>query len=106
MDILSETVISIHEAAAAFPGRQPGKTLNFSTIWRWILKGIRTPDGQVVRLEAVRLGARWVTSREALARFSARLTPTATDSQAAPRTPTQRQRASARAAKRLEQIGF
>jgi Protein of unknown function (DUF1580) len=79
-DIFSESSISIGEAAKLFPGRRPGKTLNFSTIWRWIRGGIRTRSGQVVRLEACRLGARWVTSREAIARFSARLTRSAASS--------------------------
>ena len=106
-DILSETIVSIHEAAAMFPGRRPGKKLNFSTLWRWILKGIRTTDGQVIRLEACRLGSRWVTSREAIARFSARLTPTAADTPAtAPvRTPAARLRASKLDAEKLEKLG-
>src|ERR1035438_2929339 len=99
-EILSESVISIHEAAALFPGRQPGKSLNFSTVWRWILKGIRANDGQVVRLEACRLGSRWVTSREAIARFSAALTPT---HDAEPiSTPPARKRSADATAKKLE----
>jgi hypothetical protein len=108
-DILNETIVSIHEAAAVFPGRRPGKKLNFRTLWRWIIKGIHAADGQIVRLEAVRLGARWVTSREAIARFSARLTPTTTEitgSAGNMRTPTQRQLDGRVAAKELEKMGI
>jgi hypothetical protein len=61
-----------------------------------------------VRLEAVRLGNRWVTSREALQRFALALTPRL-DSKADPpnvRTATNRQRASHKAATELEQYGI
>jgi len=73
-EILKEEKLSIYDAAALFQGRTPGKNLCFSTIWRWILKGAHDVDGNIVRLEAVRLGGRWVTSREAIARFSENLT--------------------------------
>lgn len=105
-DILNENIVSIHEVAAMFPGRRRGKPLNFSTVWRWILKGIRRGDGQVIRLEACRLGARWVTSREAILRFSARLTPP-TDAEAEPlRTPTARKKANDAAKRKLEKLGI
>lgn len=106
-DILKEEIISIHEAAALFPGRQPGKALNFSTIWRWILKGVRAADGQLIRLEGVRLGARWVTSREAISRFAARLTPpTGTDAIAPIGTPSARKRANDATKKKLSELGI
>lgn len=106
--ILNETIVSIHAAAALYPGRRPGKKLNFTTIWRWVTKGVRSTNGQLVRLEAVRLGARWVTSREAIARFSRRLTtptdaPTTTSKR---RTPSQRERDNQAAKKQLEKIGI
>ena len=107
MSILEENVISLHEAAAVFPGRQPGKKLAFSTVWRWALKGIRAATGETVRLEAARLGARWVTSKEAIHRFSAALTPSIGGAEPLPtRTPTARQRAADRAAERLEAAGI
>jgi hypothetical protein len=60
-----------------------------------------------VRLEAVRCGGHWVTSKEALSRFFARLTPIFNDTPApAPRTPGQRDRSAKRVGKRLEQIGI
>src|SRR5262245_8761128 len=44
--------------------------VSFATVWRWALKGLPGPDGQRVRLEAQRLGGRWVSSWAALQRFS------------------------------------
>jgi hypothetical protein len=38
------------------------------------VKGVRAPNGEVIRLEATRLGAAWKTSLESVARFSERLT--------------------------------
>ncbi len=72
--ILNETMISIRAATELVPGAGAGGKVCFATVWRWIERGIRRrPDGAIVRLEAVRLGGRWVTSREAIARFCAAL---------------------------------
>jgi hypothetical protein len=69
---------------------------------------VKSLSGEIVRLEAARLGSRWVTSREALQRFAERLTPQLSDKSVspAPRTRTLRQRASERAGKRLEEVGI
>jgi hypothetical protein len=81
------------------------KKMNFSTVWRWALKGVHAVDGRLVKLEAARVGGRWLTSKEALARFSAALTPTDTD--AAPiRTPTTQKKAGDAAKKRLKKMGI
>lgn len=72
--LLAETVISLAQAAAACPGRRTAARLAPSTIFRWLSRGVRAASGDRVRLEAVRLGGRWVTSSEALARFVRRLT--------------------------------
>jgi hypothetical protein len=45
-----------------------------NTILR-IVVGCVGPDGEVVRQDAVRLGARWVTDEDAIRRFVHRLTP-------------------------------
>jgi hypothetical protein len=78
--------------------------VNLSTSLRWLLRGLPDGRGGRVRLEAVRRGKLWLTSRAALARFFAALpqagaTPTASPA----RTPTKRERDSARAKKILEQ---
>jgi hypothetical protein len=74
-------------------------------VYRWILDGVRTPHGKV-RLEAIRLGGRWLTSVEALERFAARQTPELEDRPLLPRTPVARRRASERAERKLQQIGI
>lgn len=69
---------------------------------------MRTPGG-VVRLEAIRVGGRWLMSRGAVARFVAALTaassPTHTSNDPPVRTPAQRQRAAERAAEELKRRG-
>jgi hypothetical protein len=79
-----------------------------SCVLRWVLTGTRALDGRVVRLEAIRLGGRWLTSIEALQRFAETLTPTFNEfgHAPAPRPPRKRQRASERAAKQLSKIGI
>ena len=42
---------------------------------RWIMAGAKGPAGEVVRLEGTVLGCRRFTSKEALQRFTDRLTP-------------------------------
>jgi hypothetical protein len=73
--ILSETTLSLAQAAARLPSFRLGKPVNASTVWRWINDGVKLPDGTTVRLEAVRLAGRWLTSAEALARFADAQTP-------------------------------
>jgi hypothetical protein len=76
-------------------------------VLRWILKGAKAPDGSRVRLEAVRLGGRWFTSREAIQRFAAALTPRVDDEPApVPRSEGAQRRASERTARELGRIGI
>jgi hypothetical protein len=105
--LLDETLVTLYEAARRLPPARRGRPVSFSCVLRWITDGIPGPDGQRVKLEAVRLGGRWLTSQEALARWAERLTPRL-DSEPAPtpRTPAQRRRASERAGKNLERLGI
>jgi len=68
MTVLSEHSVFVADAAQYFPPRR-GKPLNTATIRLWIKEGV---DG--VRLEAVRAGRSFVTSREAIERFCDELT--------------------------------
>jgi hypothetical protein len=108
LDLTTETPLPLAAAAKLVPPGRSGKRTHLSTILRWIMRGARSPSGEVVRLEAVRLGSRWVTSRQALQRFSERLTPRldGVPPHSPRRTPTQRQRASERAGKELEGFGI
>ena len=91
-----EQVLTFSEAASRLP-RFHGRKVHTSTLWRWARKGVKG-----VRLETRRLGGRFVTSLEALERFSKKLAEPVDDPAPAParasprvcrRTPDQRQRA-------------
>jgi hypothetical protein len=69
INLLTERVITLVEAARLVPPGRGGRPTHLSTLLRWIHPGVRG-----VQLEAARLGGRWVTSREALQRFAERLT--------------------------------
>jgi hypothetical protein len=107
IDLNAETPLSLAAAAKLVPPARTGRRCHLSTILRWVLRGAKAPDGTVVRLEACRVGSRWLTSREALQRFSERLTPRLGGADhAAPRSPARRRRASERAAQELEKRGI
>ena len=105
--ITTETMLSLPQAARRLPPGRRDRPVSLSCVLRWVLEGAPGPDGQRVRLEAQRVGGRWLTSVEALARFAAALTPPLSDKPvSSTRTPTQRKRASARAGKKLQQVGI
>lgn len=105
--LLIETPIPISAVAREIPGARGAKSVNPSTVWRWCTQGTRTPDGRRVRLEYYRIGSRVMTTKEAVARYVARLSATTegeeTNTQA--RTPHERRKASERAAAELERMG-
>lgn len=78
--------LSLSAAGRLFPGHRGNSTVNPSTVFRWLTTGAKTTCGQVVKLEAVRVGGRWLTSRGAINRFVAALTPTANTPPAPPPT--------------------
>jgi hypothetical protein len=101
-----EPLVTLSQAARKYPGCRGAATLNPSTLTRWILLGTKAPDGRRVRLEAVRVGCRWLTSEAALARFAAALTAvTAGDGLPPARSPVAARRASDRAAAALKANG-
>ena len=99
-----EPLISLSQAATRFPGHRGAERLHPATMTRWILKGVRSVDGRRVKLEAVRLGCRWLTSEPALQRFADALSAPPPDS-APTRTPIARQKASERADAELRAMG-
>ncbi len=105
IDLNKETTVTLDETRKGIKPGHSGKQTHISTIIRWIKIGARGPNGQRVRLEAVRLGGRWLTSREALQRFAERLTPDLDRLETPePRTPSRRERAAASAARDLENL--
>jgi len=77
IDILSETVLSLAQAARQLPrlrgATATGKGVHPVTLWRWAKRGLNAPDGQKVCLEVIRIGGTNCTSLEALQRFIDRL---------------------------------
>ena len=73
IDVFSENVLSFREAAKLLPKKPGTKGMNISTLHRWALRGLRSKDGEQVRLETVKVGGTTCTSKEALQRFFDRL---------------------------------
>lgn len=78
-EIAAGDALTLSQAARERPAHR-GQRAWGSTIWRHITRGVIGPDGHPVRLEAARIGGRWLTSRAALARYMAALTPIFADS--------------------------
>jgi len=107
LDISSESTISLTQAARLLPLGRRGRPVSLSCVLRWVLSGAIGPSGERVRLEALRLGGRWVTSREALQRFAEALTPRLSDAPPSPlRSPAARRRGSEQAEAELEKFGI
>ena len=104
MSIFDETILSLHDAAQLIPSNRAGKRINFSTVWRWALKGIIAQNGDRVKLEFVKCGGRLLTSKQALERFVAALTTSSRQPEI--RTPTARNRANEVAQKKLAKYGI
>jgi hypothetical protein len=110
IDLAAEQPIPLAAACRLVPPGRNGRKTHISTLIRWITAGSRAPSGERVRLEAVRVGGRWLTSASALQRFAAALTPRLGDdppaATPAPRTPSQRRRAAERACRELQDAGL
>ena len=94
LDLETEDIISFREGAKSCPGG----SVNISTVHRWRLKGIRG-----IRLETMLRAGRRVTSRQAMARFFARITAVADGEPVPSQTPKQRERAIKIAERELEE---
>ncbi len=106
IDLSTEKTLSLTQAAhePIFPPGRKGARPTLSCVLRWVLKGLKGPHGRLIRLEAVRLGGRWITSREAIQRFADALTPRLDGEPApVPRTPCQRRKAAERAERELDE---
>jgi hypothetical protein len=107
IDLTTETPLPLADACRLIPPGRNGKRTHLSTLVRWITSGALAPGGGRIRLEGVRLGGRWMTSREALQRFADRLTPRLdAEPDETPRTPRQRNQAAERAGQELEKLGI
>lgn len=102
---LDEQTFGFAEAARMLPSGRGGRPIAPQTLARWASTGTKGPDGQRRRLQAWRLGGRWVTSREAIERFMLALTPGSDDDTPEP-TPRARRRDREHAARVLDAAGI
>ena len=77
--LLDEKILTFSEAAEQLP-RLNGKKIHPSSLWRWARKGVRG-----VKLETRRVGGRFVTSAEALERFTRELAELPLETRSVPR---------------------
>jgi hypothetical protein len=107
IDIRNETLIGLKAAARMLPPGRRGRPVTLSCLFRWIVDGVKLPDGSICRLAAVRMGGRWLTSVESLQRFAELQTPRLDAEKApGPQSPARRQRASERAGQQLDRLGM
>lgn len=101
--------LSLAAAGRRLPGHRGGRAVAPSTVYRWVVQGTRTPAGGVVRLEAARVGGRWLTSSAALDRYATALTTASAPPAEHPTvplpSPAARSRAADRAAEALIRTG-
>jgi len=78
---IEERPITLSQASKLYPA-----STSTATILRHITRGVKV-RGETVRLEGSRLGGRWITTADAVARFQASLTARAgVDPPPSPRT--------------------
>jgi len=106
IDLTREQALRLDEIAKLVPPSRGAGHTHVSTVYRWIVRGATTPSGRRVRLDATRIGGKWVSSREALLRFQAQLTPPLDHDIRAPQSATARRRASERAEAELARVGI
>jgi hypothetical protein len=110
--LLGEKLLSLSQAARLIPPSRQNRPVSPSCLWRWHRSGVKTANGRTVRLEAVWLVNRLVTTEEAVRRFIAAQQPEAaacsppTESVPIPRTRSvdRRQRDSERALRDLQEM--
>jgi hypothetical protein len=101
IDLTTEHVISLTEAARHLPRRRAGKKPHVSCLYRWTTAGCRG-----VILESIQVGGTRCTSREALARFFRHLTSGDAADDPTIRSTAQRNRATDAAVRELERAGI
>lgn len=106
-EVKSGEGIGLAEACKLIPPYRPGHRTHPATLTRWILRGVRSPHGDKIKLEAVRCGSRWITTTGAVERFLASQQHhiESADPQPSHRTPRARNAAAEAAVVELERMG-
>ena len=79
INVFKEQLITFAELAKSLPRRRGDRPVHLATIHRWRSRGLKG-----IRLEGVRVGGAWHTSREAFRRFTERLTALVTSEEVSP----------------------
>src|SRR5262245_1381999 len=106
--LLAQQLLSLSDVAKRIPSRRRNGHLSAQAVWRWASKGIRLTDGQIVKLRTVRIAGRYMTTASYVDEFIRAQQSEPIESAPLPerRTPSQRQRADARAADLLTEAGI
>jgi hypothetical protein len=73
IDLHKEAGLDPTQAAPYFGSSRSSKPCHPSKVVRLITRGVLLPDGTRLRLEALRLGCKWVTTVQAITEFGQRL---------------------------------
>ncbi len=105
-DAMTEDLIDLRQACREKPFRnaKTGKPAHISSMFRHVMRGARAANGERIRLETIRVPSGLRTSREAVARFIARLTDP--DAPVATASPKARRKQIAQAEAELRAAGF
>lgn len=95
----------LSQIARRVPRTRESKPVTLSCVLRWVLNGARGPDGDRVKLEAVRIAGRWISTPGALRRWILAQVEVVKPPTAL-RTSARRQQASERARRQLEKLGI
>lgn len=101
--IVSPQLKALRDYRTKLPGHRKGTGTHLSTLIRFCTSGKRTASGRLVKLRAVRLGSRWLTTDEWFDEFIAAFVAEADGP--APSAPTSAPRTSAASAQ-LDAIGI
>jgi hypothetical protein len=101
-----EPLLRLTDALKLIPPGRGGRRAHLATVIRWIRKGLRTPNGETVYLDGLRVGNGWCTTKKALQEFMTALNPERETRPVAPRTPAARRREHERAERVLARAGI
>jgi hypothetical protein len=104
--LIAEGPITAAVAAEVFTtALRAGRPVHPGTVCRWINPGHLLPSGHRVRLEGMRAGRKWLTSRAAITRFLLAQQPDQSADVAVGRTANERRHADKAARRELEKAG-
>lgn len=98
----------LSEFQGRLPGHRKNQRLHLSTLIRWCSSGVKLRDGTRLRLRAVRVGSRWLTTEAWWQAFTDALTAAHRPSDPPPalvRSPAERATAADAAGARLKSLG-